>query len=63
MTRGTATGHIVAGENVDCVVTGHIGRKATALLKGAGVRIFLGASGPVKSAIEAFKKGKLEEKL
>jgi len=27
------------------------------------VRIFLGASGPVKSAIEAFKDGKLEEKL
>jgi len=53
----------VAGENVDCVITGHIGRKATALLKGAGVRIFLGASGPVKSALESFKNGKLEEKL
>jgi predicted Fe-Mo cluster-binding NifX family protein len=48
---------------VDCVVTGHIGRKAAALLKGAGVRIFLGASGPVRSAIDAFKKGKLEEKV
>jgi predicted Fe-Mo cluster-binding NifX family protein len=48
---------------VECVVTGHIGRKATALLRGAGVRIFLGASGPVKSAIEAFQDGKLEEKL
>ncbi len=48
---------------MDFVITGHIGRKATALLQGAGVRIFLGASGPVKSAIEAFKNGKLEEKL
>jgi predicted Fe-Mo cluster-binding NifX family protein len=48
---------------VDCVVTGHIGRKATAALKGVGVKIFLGASGPVKSAIEAFQDGKLEEKL
>jgi predicted Fe-Mo cluster-binding NifX family protein len=48
---------------VDCVITGHIGRKATAALKGAGVRIFLGASGPVKSAIEAFIKGKLEERV
>jgi predicted Fe-Mo cluster-binding NifX family protein len=47
---------------VDCVVTGHIGRKATALLQGAGVRIFLGASGSVKSAIEAFQAGRLEEK-
>jgi predicted Fe-Mo cluster-binding NifX family protein len=33
------------------------------LLKGAGVRIFLGASGPVHSALETFKSGKLEEKL
>jgi predicted Fe-Mo cluster-binding NifX family protein len=53
----------VAGENVDCVVTGHIGRKATDLLKGAGVRIFLGASGPVKSALESFKNGQLEETI
>jgi predicted Fe-Mo cluster-binding NifX family protein len=52
----------VAGEKVDCVITGHIGRKASALLKGVGVRIFLGASGPVKSAIEAFQAGRLEEK-
>jgi predicted Fe-Mo cluster-binding NifX family protein len=48
---------------VDCVVTGHIGRKATAALRGAGVRIFLGASGPVQTAIEAFRDGRLEEKL
>jgi predicted Fe-Mo cluster-binding NifX family protein len=32
-------------------------------LKEAGVRVFLGASGPVKSAIEAFKEGRLEEKI
>jgi predicted Fe-Mo cluster-binding NifX family protein len=53
----------VAGENVGCVITGHIGRKAAAVLKGAGVRIFLGASGPVKAAIEAFKENRLEENL
>jgi len=53
----------VAGEKVDCVITGHIGRKATALLKGVGVRIFLGASGPVHSALEFFKNGNLEEKI
>ncbi|HTZ41519.1 MAG TPA: NifB/NifX family molybdenum-iron cluster-binding protein [Syntrophales bacterium] len=63
MTRGTAAGNLVAGENVDCVITGHIGRKATAVLKGAGVRIFLGAMGPVMSSIEAFHQGRLEEKL
>jgi predicted Fe-Mo cluster-binding NifX family protein len=44
-------------------VTGHIGRKATAALKRAGVRIFLGASGTVQSALEAFNSNKLEEKI
>ena len=48
---------------MNAVITGHIGRKATSALKGAGVRIFLGASGTVQSALEAFKAGKLEEKL
>jgi predicted Fe-Mo cluster-binding NifX family protein len=48
---------------VDCVITGHIGRKATAALKGVGVRIFLGASGPVMEAIRAFKDAELEEQI
>jgi predicted Fe-Mo cluster-binding NifX family protein len=47
---------------VDVVITGHIGRKASAALKGAGVRIFLGASGTVQVALDALRKGKLEEK-
>jgi predicted Fe-Mo cluster-binding NifX family protein len=51
----------VAGKSVDTVITGHIGRKATAALKEAGIRIFLGASGTVQSALDAFKAGKLEE--
>jgi predicted Fe-Mo cluster-binding NifX family protein len=34
-----------------------------ALLKGVGVRIFIGASGQVKSAIEAFQSGQLEEQI
>ncbi len=48
---------------MDTVITGHIGRKASAALTGAGVRIFLGASGPVLAALEAFKAGRLEEKM
>ena len=62
MTRGTATGNLVAGHRVDVVLTGHIGRKATKALQTAGVKIYVGASGPVKSAIGAFMEGKLEEK-
>ncbi len=48
---------------MDAVITGHIGRKASAALKGAGVRIFLGASGTVQSALDAFRAGRLEEKI
>lgn|GEM_PF-995765 len=47
---------------MDAVLTGHIGRKATAALRTADVRIYIGASGTVQSALEAFKAGKLEEK-
>ena len=47
---------------MDVVLTGHIGRKATKALQTAGVKIYVGASGPVKSAIGAFMEGKLEEK-
>ncbi|HQM92110.1 MAG TPA: NifB/NifX family molybdenum-iron cluster-binding protein [Syntrophales bacterium] len=63
MTRGTAAGNQVAGKNVDAVITGHIGRKAADILIHAGVRIFLGASGTVQSALDAFKSGQLEEKM
>jgi len=46
---------------VDAVLTGHIGRKASALLRGAGIKIFLGASGRVQEAIEGFKAGQYGE--
>jgi predicted Fe-Mo cluster-binding NifX family protein len=61
VTRGTATGNLVAGEYVDCVLTGHIGPKAMTILKGARVRIFVGISGLVKAAIEACQSGQLED--
>jgi len=59
--RDTTTGNLVAGQKTDVVLTGHIGRKAAAILLAAGVRIFTGASGKISSAIEAFRAGKLEE--
>ncbi len=61
MARGTATGNLVAGENIDLVVTGYIGRKASQILLDANVRIYLGASGKVKVALDDLKAGKLEE--
>jgi len=61
VTRGTATGNLVAGENINLVVTGYIGEKAAQILLDANVRIYLGASGMVKDALDDLKAGRLEE--
>jgi len=59
--RGTATGNLVAGKQVDAVVTGHIGRKSTGVLKDAGIRILQGASGSVRDAVRMYREGGLTE--
>jgi len=61
VSRGTATGNLVAGENIHVVVTGYIGRRAAKILLDAGVSIYLGASGKVKDALEDLRAGNLEE--
>jgi predicted Fe-Mo cluster-binding NifX family protein len=63
VTRGTATGNLVAGENINLVVTGCIGKKAAQILLEANVRIYLGASGKVKDALDDLKEGRLEEMM
>jgi predicted Fe-Mo cluster-binding NifX family protein len=46
---------------VDAVLTGHIGRKASALLRATGIRIYLDVSGRVRKAIDNFKDGQYTE--
>jgi len=46
---------------VDAVVTGHIGRKSTGVLKDAGIRILQGASGSVRDAVRMYREGGLTE--
>ncbi|MBN2514417.1 MAG: hypothetical protein JXC33_00120 [Deltaproteobacteria bacterium] len=43
------------------MITGHIGRKATRILKDAHVNLYKGAKGTVKQAVDVFNEGKLEE--
>jgi predicted Fe-Mo cluster-binding NifX family protein len=43
------------------VITGHIGRKATKVLKDAHVTLYTGAKGTVKQVTDLFNEGKLEE--
>jgi len=59
--RGTAAGNLVVGLQVDAVITGHIGRKASKTLREAGIRVYLGASGRISAALEDFKAGRLRE--
>jgi predicted Fe-Mo cluster-binding NifX family protein len=43
------------------VLTGHVGPKAFAALQAAGVKIFVGAAGTVREAVEQYKAGQLDE--
>jgi len=56
---GIQAGRYVADLGAKAVVTGHVGPKAFATLKAAGVAIYTGASGTVQEALEAFKSGQL----
>jgi len=58
---GVQAAQTVANEKVDAVVTGSVGPNAFHTLNVAGIKIYTGASGTVKEAVEAFKKGLLEE--
>jgi len=58
---GVQAAQTVANEKVDAVVTGSVGPNAFQTLNVAGVKIFTGAQGTVKDAVEAFKQGSLEE--
>ncbi len=51
----------VVNQNVDAIITGNCGPKAFSVLSQAGVKIFIGAEGTVKEAIEKFKNNELKE--
>jgi predicted Fe-Mo cluster-binding NifX family protein len=51
----------VTKEGVGSVITGNIGPNAFQILETAGIKVFTGADGTIKDAIENYKKGKLQE--
>jgi len=51
----------VAGCGADVLITSNCGPKAYKVLSTAGVKVFLGAKGSIKDAINDFKEGKLKE--
>ncbi len=58
---GIQAAQLLENSGVDTVLTGNVGPNAFQTLKGAGIRIYLGASGTVRNAVERFQNGKLSE--
>jgi len=58
---GIQAAQIVTKEDVNSVITGNIGPNAFSILQAAGIKVYTGAEGKIKEAIENYKKGKLKE--
>ena len=56
---GIQAARSVADLKVDAVVTGNVGPKAFSVLQQANVKVYLGATGTVKDALEQFQSGQL----
>ena len=57
---GISVAQIVAGKNVNAVITGSVGPRALDVLKQFNVQVYSG-TGLIKNAIQKFIEGKLEE--
>jgi len=60
---GTQSAQLVANEGADAVLTGNVGPNAYQTLAALKIKVFTGASGTVRQAIDDFKTGKLKEML
>jgi len=58
---GIQAGQFVASLGAAAVVTGQVGPNAARVLKAAGIKIYVGSSGTVQQALDAFRAGKLSE--
>jgi predicted Fe-Mo cluster-binding NifX family protein len=58
---GIQAAQIVTKEDVSSVITGNIGPNAFQILQAAGIKVFTGAEGTIKNAIENYQKGNLLE--
>jgi len=56
---GMQVAELVANKGVDAVITGNCGPNAYQVLSAAGIDVFVGASGSVREAVEAYRRGDL----
>ena len=58
---GIQSAQFVANKGAEAVITGNVGPNASTTLGAAGMKIFLGATGTVREAVQMFKSGQLQE--
>jgi len=58
---GIQAAQTIAKTGVKIMVTGNMGPNAFQTLSAAGIIVFTGANGPVKEAIDKYKKGELKK--
>ncbi len=58
---GIQAAQTIASKNVEAVLTGSVGPNAFPALESSGIKILVGVSGTVRSAVENFSNGSLEE--
>uniref|UniRef100_A0A7C3REM6 Dinitrogenase iron-molybdenum cofactor biosynthesis protein n=1 Tax=Archaeoglobus fulgidus TaxID=2234 RepID=A0A7C3REM6_ARCFL len=52
---------LIKSAGADVVICGGMGARAIAMFKSFGIKVYMGASGKVRDAIEQFRAGKLVE--
>ena len=58
---GIQAGQFVGSLGGEAVITGNVGPNASRVLASSNLKVYIGASGTVGEAVEAFKAGKLKE--
>jgi predicted Fe-Mo cluster-binding NifX family protein len=58
---GIQSAQFVAQKSAEAILTGSLGPNASSTLRASGLKVFLGAAGTVREAVQMFKNGQLQE--